>query len=250
VTAVFRGVRLARSSAGWARLGERRGKIPVDRQPKAMVESSGHRSTTAAAAAAVGFFRVPGLFVRLSSKGAATESNAVDPDSVWSPTSPLDLNKNLLRSSPPRVGLGLVDALTADEAGSLHFGGRCSFLDSIKPFLELAVCGKTKKAADGVVAATLDKASEYADCEEYTCVISRGANPRTTHILAGETVEVCEGDVGGRGCRRVVFSIEPFSDQRVPSTSSSPAAPAGVASGRCCCCMSRLLEDRDVFIYL
>lgn len=217
-----------------------------------MVESSGHRSTTAAAAA-VGFFRVPGLFVRLSSKGAATASNAVDPDSVWSPTSPLDLNKNLLRSSPPRVGLGLVDALTADEAGSLHFGGRCSFLDSIKPFLELAVCGKTKKAADGVVAATLDKAkaSEYADCEEYTCVISRGANPRTTHILAGETVEVCEGDVGGgRGCRRVVFSIEPFSDQRVPYTSSSPAAPAGVASGRCCCCMSRLLEDRDVFIYL
>ncbi|VAH79687.1 unnamed protein product [Triticum turgidum subsp. durum] len=88
----------------------------------------------------IGFFRVPGLFVRLSSKGL----NAVDPDSVWSPTSPLDF-KNLpssntvgtnlkptgllgieadllkLRTGSQRVGLGLVDALTADE-GSLHFG--------------------------------------------------------------------------------------------------------------------------------
>jgi hypothetical protein len=101
---------------------------------------------------------------------------------------------------------------------------------------------------------TLGKqASEYADCEEYTCGISRGADPRTTHILAGETVEVRRGDVGG-GCRKVVFSIEPLAlSDRQPhaSSSSSPAAPARVvASSRCCCCMKRLLEDRDIFIYL
>uniref|UniRef100_A0A804QLF4 FLZ-type domain-containing protein n=1 Tax=Zea mays TaxID=4577 RepID=A0A804QLF4_MAIZE len=97
------------------------------------------------------------------------------------------------------------------------------------------------------------QASEYADCEEYTCVISRGADPRTTHILVGETVEVRRGDVGG-GYRKVVFSIEPLalSDRQPPvSSSSSPAAPARVvASGCCCCCMKRLLEDRDIFIYL
>ncbi|NP_001307039.1 uncharacterized protein LOC100274019 [Zea mays] len=222
-----------------------------------MVESSGHRSTVPAA---VGFFRVPGLFVRLSGKGGA--SNAVDPeDSVWSPTSPLDL-KHVIRCSPPRACLGLADALTADGTGSLHSGGRSSFVDSIKPFLERALpkaaCGKEAAAAAsssaGVVAATLGKqASEYADCEEYTCVISRGADPRTTHILAGETVEVRRGDVGG-GCRKVVFIIEPLAlSDRQPraSSSSSPAAPARVvASGRCCCCMKRLLEDRDIFIYL
>ncbi|XP_066314880.1 FCS-Like Zinc finger 8-like [Miscanthus floridulus] len=223
-----------------------------------MVESNGHRSTTAPAA--VGFFRVPGLFVRLSSKGGV--SNAVDADSVWSPTSPLDF-KHHLRSSPPRVGLGLVDALTADETGgSMQFEGRSSFLDSIKPFLDLAlpkaaaVCGNKAAAAPassaGVAAASLDKANEYdADCEEYTCVISRGANPRTTHILAGETVEAVrkQGDVGG--CRKVIFSIEPLSDQQPSSTSSSPAAAtASVASGRCCCCMKRLQEDMDIFIYL
>lgn len=225
-----------------------------------MVESSGRRSTTTPAA--VGFFRVPGLFVRLSSKGGGV-SNAVDADSVWSPTSPLDFKS--VRSSPPRVGLGLVDALTADdETGcSVHFGARSSFLDSIKPFLDLAlpktaaavaVCRKKAAASSPAgVAATVDKANEYADdCEEYTCVISRGANPRTTHILAGETVEVRNrrgDDVAG--CRKVIFSIEPLSDQnQKPSTSSSPAATASVASGRCCCCMKRLQENRDIFIYL
>ncbi|EES01375.1 uncharacterized protein LOC8069803 [Sorghum bicolor] len=231
-----------------------------------MVESSGHRSATAPTA--VGFFRVPGLFVRLSSSKGGGVSNAVDADSVWSPTSPLDL-KNHLRSSPPRVGLGLVDALTADdETGcSMHFGGRSSFLDSIKPFLDLAlpkaaaapVCGNKAAAAApassaGGVAARVDEVNEYpyADCEEYTCVISRGANPRTTHFLAGETVEAVRrgGDVGGR-CREVIFSIEPFSDQLLPSTSSSSAAAtASVASGRCCCCMKRLQENKDIFIYL
>jgi hypothetical protein len=101
---------------------------------------------------------------------------------------------------------------------------------------------------------TLGKqASEYTDCEEYTCVISRGADPRITHILAGETVEVRRGDVGG-GCRKVVFSIESLtlSDRQSPaSSSSSPAAPARVIASDCCCCyMKMLLEDQDIFIYL
>uniref|UniRef100_A0ACD5VHC8 Uncharacterized protein n=2 Tax=Avena sativa TaxID=4498 RepID=A0ACD5VHC8_AVESA len=111
-----------------------------------------------------GFFRAPGLFVRLSSKGL----NAVDPDSVWSPTLPLDF-KNLssntvntilkptgslgikadlkLRTSSPKVSLGLVDALTANE-GSLNFGGKRSFLEPIRPFLELGL-PKAATAASG-----------------------------------------------------------------------------------------------------
>lgn len=207
-----------------------------------VVESSGPRSTAATA----GFFRVPGLFVRLSSKGGLS-SNGVDPDSVWSPTSPLDMKTNL-RSSPPRVGLGLVDALTA-EAGSLLFGGKASFLDSIRPFLDLG--GLPRPAASvfgkgtGSVGVATTADDEFAESEEYTCVIARGANPRTTHILAGETVEV-RGRGGPGGCGgRVVFTVEPIAD--LPS--ASPAAQAGVASGRCRCCMKRLPEDKDIFIY-
>ncbi|TKW16457.1 hypothetical protein SEVIR_5G301000v4 [Setaria viridis] len=207
-----------------------------------MVESNAPRSTAPAAA---GLFRVPGLFVRLSTKGAA------DPDTVWSPTSPLDFKS--LRSSPPRVGLGLVDALTVADGSCCsvhHLGCRSSFLDSIRPFLELvlpkAACGKA--ASSPGVAATPDEVSAYAaDCEEYTCVISRGANPRTTHILAGETLEVRgRGEVGGGGCRKAIFSIEPLSDQQ-PST-SSPASAA--APGRCRCCIKKLPEKMDIFMYL
>ncbi|CAO2166196.1 unnamed protein product [Urochloa humidicola] len=219
-----------------------------------MVESCGQRRSTApAAAAATGLFRVPGLLVRLSTaKGtAAASNNAMDPDSVWSPTSPLDFKS--FRSSPPRVGLGLVDALTADDDGGCcsvhHLGCRSSFLDSIRPFLELAlpkaVCRKAVSSAGGAVAAPSEgKVGEYADCEEYTCVISRGPNPRTTHILAGETVEVRgEGEVGNGGCRKAIFSIEPFSEQPPPTSSLA-------ASGRCRCCMKRLPEKMDIFMYL
>lgn len=207
-----------------------------------MVESNVQRS------AAAGLFRVPGLFVRLSSSkggGGGGAGNAVDPDSVWSPTSPLDLKS--LRSSPPRVGLGLVDALTADESGALRLGGRSSFLDSIRPFLDLALPKSVSNKAASAAAATTDEVNDYdADSEEYTCVIARGANPRTTHILAGETVEVRGGAVGG--CGKVIFSIEPLrdGDQQRPSTSSL----ASVASGRCGCCVKRLPEGMDIFIYL
>jgi len=218
-----------------------------------MVESNGLRG---AAPAAAGVFRVPGLFVRLgtsTTKGAAAASSAVDADSVWSPTSPLDFRG--LRSSPPRVGLGLVDALTADGGCSVQLGCRSSFLDSIRPFLELAlpkaVCG-SKAASSAGAATTLDEANDYAESEEYTCVISRGPNPRTTHILAGETLEVRgtgKGEAGGGGCRKAIFSIEPLSDQQL-STSLPAAAPVSAASGRCRCCMKRLPEDRDIFMYL
>ncbi|XP_062206704.1 FCS-Like Zinc finger 8-like [Phragmites australis] len=197
-----------------------------------MVESNDQGSTAPA-----GFFRVPGVFVRMSSKGL---NNGMDPDSVWSPTSPLDF-KNL-RSSPPRVGLGLVDALTADES-SLHFGCTSSFLDSIRPFLELGLpkaAAARGKAVSSSGVSTLVEVNGYADSEEYTCVIARGPNPRTTHILGGETLEVRKGSMGGS--RKAIFSIEPFSDR--------PSPAANVKPGRCCCCMKKLQEDRDIYMYL
>jgi hypothetical protein len=209
-----------------------------------------------------GFFRVPGLFVRLSTKGP----NAVDTDSVWSPTSTLDfknlssntMNTNLkpsgllgieadvkLRTSSPRVGLGLVDALTADES-SLHFGGKNSFLESIRPFLELGlpkvatVASGQKTGSAGVAMNGVTGYDQYED-EEYTCVIQHGPNPRTTHIHRGKTVEVAK-DVPSK---RPIFSIEPISEQ------SWPSMPAdGVASGLCSHCSKRLREDRDMYMYM
>ncbi|KAI5000121.1 hypothetical protein ZWY2020_004710 [Hordeum vulgare] len=209
----------------------------------------------------IGFFRVPGLFVTLSSKGL----NAVDPDSVWSPTSPLDF-KNLssntvgtnlkptgllgidadllkLRTGSPRVGLGLVDALTADES-SLHFEGKNLFLESIRPFLEL---GLPKVAADAPSCQKTGSVGPgdfvHCDCEdeEYTCVIQHGANPRTTHILRGQTVEVPKGVPS----RRPIFTIEPIEER------SWPSMPAdGAASGSCSFCRKRLRDDMDTFMYL
>ncbi|OEL28188.1 hypothetical protein BAE44_0010793, partial [Dichanthelium oligosanthes] len=103
-------------------------------------------------------------------------------------------------------------------------------------FLELALPKVCRKAAasstTGIAAAiaTPDEVGGYAECEEYTCIISRGANPRMMHILAGETLEVrTEGsEVAGGGCKKAIFSIEPFSDWQ-PSTS----APAQIGAYQC-----------------
>uniref|UniRef100_A0A0E0C734 FLZ-type domain-containing protein n=1 Tax=Oryza meridionalis TaxID=40149 RepID=A0A0E0C734_9ORYZ len=223
------------------------------------MEESNDQGLAQKSTAPTGFFRVPGLFVRLSSKGL----NAVDPDSAWSPTSPLDF-KNLssstgstnlkssgllgveadqkFRTSPPRVGLGLVDALTADESSSC-LGVTSSFLDSIRPFLELGLPKAASDAAmqkNGSGSVTLDEIADFALSEEYTCVIEHGPNPRTTHILGDETLEVCKGVP--RSSKKSIFTIEPIGE--LPSTL------ACAVSRSCCYCRKRLQQDRDIYMYL
>ncbi|KAF0918093.1 hypothetical protein E2562_022683 [Oryza meyeriana var. granulata] len=225
------------------------------------MEESNDQGLAQKSAAPTGFFRVPGLFVRLSSKGL----NAVDPDSAWSPTSPLDF-KNLssstgstnlkssglpgveadlkFRTSPPRVGLGLVDALTADESSSC-FGVTNSFLESIRPFLELGLPKAGSDAAmpkTGSGSVTLDEIADFAQSEEYTCVIEHGPNPRTTHILGDETLEVCKGVPSGS--KKPIFTIDPIG--QLPS----PLTPVGAVSRACCYCRKRLQEDRDIYMYM
>ncbi|XP_006644630.1 FCS-Like Zinc finger 8-like [Oryza brachyantha] len=223
------------------------------------MEESNDQGLAQKSTAPTGFFRVPGLFVRLSSKGL----NAVDPDSAWSPTSPLDF-KNLssstgstnlkssgllgveadlkLRTSPPRVGLGLVDALTADESSSC-FGVTNSFLESIRPFLEL---GLPKAASDAAMpktssaGVTPNEIADFAQSEEYTCVIEHGPNPRTTHILGGDTLELCKGVPSAS--KKPIFTIEPIGER--------PATPAGAVPRSCSYCRKRLQEDRDIYMYL
>uniref|UniRef100_A0A0E0JNB7 FLZ-type domain-containing protein n=1 Tax=Oryza punctata TaxID=4537 RepID=A0A0E0JNB7_ORYPU len=224
------------------------------------MEESNDQGLAQKSTAPTGFFRVPGLFVRLSSKGL----NAVDPDSAWSPTSPLDF-KNLssstgstnlkssgllgieadlkFRTSPTRVGLGLVDALTADESSSC-LGVTSSFLDSIRPFLEL---GLPKAASDAAMqktgsgsVITLDEIADFAQSEEYTCVIEHGPNPRTTHILGEETLEVCKGVP--RSSKKPIFTVEPIGE--LPST----AMPTGAVPHSCCYCRKRLQQDRDIYM--
>ncbi|KQK09494.1 uncharacterized protein LOC100826964 [Brachypodium distachyon] len=202
-----------------------------------------------------GFFGVPGLFVRLSSKGL----NEVDPNSVCIPTSPLDF-KNLpsnnavrtnlkpprlqgieadlkLRMSPPRVGLGLVNALTAHES-KLHSGFK-------NPFLALGLPRVTTDASpqnNGSIGITMNGIIDFALSEEYTCVIHHGPNPKTTHILGGETLEVYKGVQDGS--KRPIFTIKPTGEQSwLPSL-------AGVASGLCSCCRKRLRKDRDIYMHV
>nr|CAD1833936.1 unnamed protein product [Ananas comosus var. bracteatus] len=207
--------------------------------PNSSSDSLAHKS---------GFFRVPGLFVRLSTKGL------LDSESIWSPTSPLDskvfsvLGSTIVsspRSPGPywpqpkrldldcnRVGLRLVGSLNDESitaSGSsrklllgpemrvnvpsskthLHVEENslqapvnpCYELNQQESVLELTLSEPIDQympnsphfpssnsqpmlddASDGFICN--QSMNEITQSEEYTCVISRGPDPKTTHIFA------------------------------------------------------------------
>ncbi|OEL36390.1 hypothetical protein BAE44_0002594 [Dichanthelium oligosanthes] len=206
----------------------------------------------------MGFFRVPDLLVKLSTKCLS------ELDAVRSPTSPLDLkfftglggtksprsasldasqNQKILLGD--RVGLGLVDSLTDESPTPL--GGRKVLLgsemritdnlsrknSSTAPVQAGEVEQKDDNMSDGLKGSIMSL-DDIVNSEDYTCVVSRGPNPRTTHIF------------GDR-----VFELQV--EQLMPGESKdeenmSPLVEEGVMSF-CSFCSEKLKEGKDIYIY-
>ncbi|XP_042518037.1 FCS-Like Zinc finger 8 [Macadamia integrifolia] len=80
-------------------------------------------------------------------------------------------------------------------------------------------------------------ASEMELSEDYTCVISHGPNPKTTHIFDNCIVESCCGVVGFSASRKENF----FSDQsRFPSENFLSF---------CYACKKNLGQGKDIYMY-
>ncbi|KAF0930045.1 hypothetical protein E2562_027213 [Oryza meyeriana var. granulata] len=161
----------------------------------------------------MGFFRVPDLLVKLSTKCL------IELDAVRSPTSPLDLkffpglgtrsprssfldaNQNQKILLGDRVGLGLVDSLTDDSSTPLGsrkvlLGSEMRITDIVTsknsltaPPVEVGVIDQKDESMSDELKGSFMSLDDIVNSEDYTRVVSRGPNPRTTHFFGDHVLE-------------------------------------------------------------
>ncbi|XP_060180365.1 FCS-Like Zinc finger 8 isoform X2 [Lycium barbarum] len=204
------------------------------------------------------FFGSPRLF---TSKGFP------DTESIMSPTSILDtkpfsafrnpfwsdLNSNTPKSPKPEsrvhcskgVCLGLVDALIDEKSDSKELNpvSRMVVLGSqLKiqiPTLPPPFNSPTDSPPSPGAFSSLS-AAEMELSEEYTCVISYGPNPRTTHIFDDCIVESCCG-------------VVKYSESRKENEFINPSPPMSYPSENflsfCHTCKKNLGIGKDIYMY-
>lgn len=221
-------------------------------------DSSALQASSESIAQKMGFFRVPDLLVKLSAKCLS------ELDVVRSPTSPLDLkfftglgNKSPGSSSSvdasqnqkillgDRVGLGLVDSLTDDNPAPLggrkvlFLGSEMRIIDNLSRKNSSTApdqAGEVEQKDDNMSDELMGSAMSLGDIinsEDYTRVVSRGPNPRTTHFF------------GDR-----VFELQ--AEQLMPVESKVDQSTSPVEDGLmsfCYFCSEKLKEAEDIYIY-
>ncbi|KAF7029700.1 hypothetical protein CFC21_041383 [Triticum aestivum] len=233
----------------------------VKQSDQMAAESSVPQTSSESAAHKMGFFRVPDLLVKLSTKCL------IELDAVRSPTSPLDLKlfTGLATRSPrssfldagaasqnqkillgDRVGLGLVDSLS-DENNPTPLGSRKVLLGSemrITDNLTLKNSStapnqaglleqKDENMSDGLNGSIMSL-DDIVNSEDYTCVVTRGPNPRTTHIFGDRVFE---------------FQAEQLMPDEGGCEESLAPHLNGDTMSFCCFCGDKLKEGKDIYIY-
>ncbi|KAK4382446.1 FCS-Like Zinc finger 8 [Sesamum angolense] len=217
------------------------------------------------------FFSSPRLFTGFVSKGCnETESTMSSPTSIldtkpfsalknpfWSdvktPKDPKPECKSLWEKLDSRgVGLGLVDALIDEKSESnlskphsrmVLFGSQLKIQEFSCGFiltgLSTSPVKKSPFGSSNHGGLSSLSASEMELSEDYTCVISYGPNPRTTHIFDDCVVESC--------CGVVKFSESRKNNVFVANRSMS--YPSESFLSFCYCCKKNLGQGKDIYMY-
>ncbi|XP_020105270.1 protein MARD1-like [Ananas comosus] len=183
----------------------------------------------------------------------------LETDSAWSPTSPLEYKpfpnsgtsssvKSLIKPLDLKswdcnsVGLGLVNSLADDTAPwsrtvLLGLEARMNTLSS-KFNLNLLECNpesSLEATNTALQARNSILVSEIVDSEDYTCVISRGPNPKTTHIFGDFILETRTEEI-----------VSPLA---VESSEEPILEPCGGIFGMCGYCKKTLGEGEDIYMF-
>ncbi|KAG6489228.1 hypothetical protein ZIOFF_050490 [Zingiber officinale] len=154
-----------------------------------------------------------------SSHGDTMSKNLSSPWFLFpnlNPTSILEPKRSPFSKRPPKapllelqsepIGLAILDALIDDkENGKMVLFGsqlkvRIPSMESLRSPIEFGVKNKESQLAlvspgrplsPAVLDAGSASATELETLESYTCVISRGSNPKTTHIFDDCVLESC-----------------------------------------------------------
>ncbi|CAD6206103.1 unnamed protein product [Miscanthus lutarioriparius] len=207
-------------------------------------QSPRHPSSSSSAAAPVFPSPRPFVAMALPQAGLLLDGSSEGPSSAVSPTSILEtkqfccsalppfLSERSLRrahtdaTAPPEpAGVGLADVLR--DHGDAKVAGARRFLPEI-------VSSPSARVFAGGVAVV--PPGEMAMSEDYTCVISRGPNPRTTHIFDDCIVESC-GDL-----------LVDKADKAAAAVAGGGAVACGFLSS-CHACNKQLGHGNDILIY-
>ncbi|XP_044487173.1 FCS-Like Zinc finger 8-like [Mangifera indica] len=207
----------------------------------------------------------PRLFTVLTKGISETEASAM------SPTSILDISSkrfSILKKPEARhkldckgIGLAIVDVLedvkpdckeSKSETRMVHFGSQLKIQipSQLGSFSSLS---PAKSSAVGSVNSSLEtpnsprvftgclSASEMELSEDYTCVISHGPNPRTTHIFDNCIVESCCGVTG--------FSPLRKENNGITAAINRMNCPSENFLSFCYTCKKNLEQGKDIYIY-
>lgn len=156
-----------------------------------------------------------------------------DTESMMSPTSILDFKP--LKNTPNQesgLSLGLIEALkNTPKSGSrtVVFGSQ----------LKIEVPPPVFSPSEFGIKTGPFSAAEMELSEDYTCVISYGPNPKTTHIFDDCIVESCCG-------------VVKFSESRKDHSFANPsitAYPSDNFLSSCCRCNKKLEQGCDIYMY-
>uniref|UniRef100_A0A1J3JKJ2 FLZ-type domain-containing protein n=1 Tax=Noccaea caerulescens TaxID=107243 RepID=A0A1J3JKJ2_NOCCA len=221
-----------------------------------------------------------------SSKSELSQS---DYESAWSPTSPLDFRLFSSLGNPfggysssrsirkvhqkswdsGKVGLSIVDSLddphrhtdsllpSSPDSKSIIFGSwmRIGNPKSHQPFAKTPMPKEDKPNVDlieldsscQVMKQTPEGSLEFS--EDYTCVISHGPNPKTTHFYGDQVLETLEHNVVKKGCcgdeKESIFEIAPLD----LTTVTDVVLPSDDFLSFCCFCTKKLGIGKDIYMY-
>ncbi|CAN6439727.1 unnamed protein product [Victoria cruziana] len=217
------------------------------------------------------FFSSPRLFTGLSSKGYQENESVRSPTSIldskpfsgfgnyfWSDRRSQSPESGTESKHHPSVALGLVDALdqeTDNENGSAKpenkmvlFGSQLriqiphradspAFTSPVTSSPASGSSGRSNWGTEESPTICLTP-SDIEMSEDYTCVITHGPNPRTTHIYGDRIIESC--GIGSPACSRKEQPA--FADRR-------EVYPSHRFLSFCYACKRKLGEKDDIFMY-
>ncbi|XP_072995659.1 FCS-Like Zinc finger 10-like isoform X2 [Typha latifolia] len=130
-------------------------------------------------------------------------------------------------------------------------------LDSDKVEMQIKNCDDVPKSSvamlvpnyisDGLISPL--SMSSIPQSEDYTCIISHGPNPRTTHIFGDLILETHISRSLTVGSGKYWEGKEGF-PRVVKSSEDLPFYPCNDLFSFCCSCRKKLKEGKDIYIYL
>lgn len=193
------------------------------------------------------------LFVGFSPKGLSDSEISMSPTSTLETkqfSSPNSTTNNKNRQRNPPIGLGLVDVLSNDSSNNHNrlflFGSQLKIQVPSPPQspIDFGVKTKDSQLAPPLSPLSSDPPGSFSPefltdmelSEEYTCVISHGPNPKTTHIFDNCVMESCDGNFG-------FFTLRKESEMLLGCSSAASFLTS------CHACNNNLSQGRDIFMY-